>query len=204
MENRVGHPTDNSKVAQLISSPTKISVSQDRRFVNMFSKKVAIIGGALSMPHPQHSLPETQIWTTGRLINDIPFADVAFDFHFREWEDKYDAEKVYKYLEGLKEFQGDIIGFNSDAYDFNVEEYPFEEVADYGMCGNSICYMLAYAIRIGVTDIDLYCMPHSGVDEYLFEKPNVLYWIGQCEGSGIKVNDYSDLLKRDLFYMGGK
>jgi hypothetical protein len=72
------------------------------------------------------------------------------------------------------------------------------------MCGNTIAYMLAYAIHVKADIVELFAAPHSSPTEYIEQRPSVYYWLGQCEGAGVKVIDHSNMLNRGLFYMRGK
>jgi hypothetical protein len=82
------------------------------------------------------------------------------------------------------------------------EDYPLHDIIDefgseYFTC--SISYMIAYAMYIGVSEINIYGVDMSIGSEYSFERPSVLYWIGRAEGMGIKVNSN---LNEGLFLYG--
>lgn len=53
--------------------------------------------------------------------------------------------------------------------------------------GNSIDYMVAYAVYKKATHIDMYGVVMEVGTEYMIQRPSLEYWIGRAEGSGIIV-----------------
>jgi len=80
-------------------------------------------------------------------------------------------------------------------------KYPLKEIVDeFGITyfTNTVCYMIAYAIYIGVEQIDLAGVNQVGKDEYINQKGGVEFWLGFAKGKGLKVGVhgmYSKVLK---------
>jgi len=68
----------------------------------------------------------------------------------------------------------------------NIIRFPLEEMhCDY--FGNSVSFMIGYAIHQGATEIHLYgCNQLAGTD-YYNGKPSIEYWLGYARGLGIQV-----------------
>lgn len=82
------------------------------------------------------------------------------------------------------------------------EEYPLQDVHDkFGPMyfTNSICFMIAYALHKGVTELEFWGVMQGGRLEYLRERRGVEYWLGMAVGQGVKVsiNSQSLLLSHD-------
>lgn len=157
-------------------------------------KKIILVGAAENYPLDYIRTKDSQVWTVARLCNKLD-ADVAFEMH-----SKPECSGV-DYMDELLKFEGKIIGLYPDLYpDIEMHRYPRNMVNPYGMVTNTICYMLAYAKIKKPAIIELWRMPHKDANEIFSERSGVFYWIGQCEGAGIQVLDYSDLLEREKFY----
>lgn len=69
-------------------------------------------------------------------------------------------------------------------------DYPFEEVlkkVPFLYLENTIAYQLAYALHTGIEEIGLWGV-HQ-MNEYIWEKPSVLYLIGLLQGAGRVVHN---------------
>ena len=71
------------------------------------------------------------------------------------------------------------------------KDYPIHDIvkkykSSYFSC--SPAYMIAYAMFIGIKEVNLIGCDMTIGSEYEFERPSVLYWIGRAEGAGVKVN----------------
>ncbi len=76
-----------------------------------------------------------------------------------------------------------------DQYPTSVK-YPIDEIigiykSDY--FSNSISYMIAYALYVGATKIDMYGVNMGTQSEYVYEKGSVEFWIGMAMGLGVEV-----------------
>lgn len=70
------------------------------------------------------------------------------------------------------------------------EAFPLKEcVKEFGLpfFTNTICYMVAYALLGGATEIEFFGVNQAGSYEYTGEKGGVEYWIGVATGRGVKV-----------------
>lgn len=68
--------------------------------------------------------------------------------------------------------------------------FPLRKIVDkFGITyfSNTICYMIAYAVYIGVKQIDIYGITMDCGSEYEHEKGGIECWIGFAMGRGIKV-----------------
>lgn len=68
--------------------------------------------------------------------------------------------------------------------------YPLQEIkkrfgVDYFT--NSIDYMIAYALYVGMKEIRFYGVNMEVDTEYLWQKPGVEFWVGYAKGLGVKV-----------------
>ena len=75
--------------------------------------------------------------------------------------------------------------------------YPLKKIVDkFGITyfANTICYMIAYAVYIGVKQIDLYGinMVPEDTTEYIHEKGGVEFWLGFAIAKGLKVKAHGD------------
>jgi hypothetical protein len=73
-------------------------------------------------------------------------------------------------------------------------KYPYEElVKKYGeRFFSSFDYMMAYGIHLGYKKILVYGIDMAVQDEYLFQRPSALYWIGFARGLGVDVEIQKD------------
>lgn len=81
-----------------------------------------------------------------------------------------------------------------------LETYPLEDIVlhfDTGFFNNSLCYMLAYAIYRGYTEINMWGCNMAVGDNgdsnfYVPEHPGVEFWCGMAKGKGIKLVIHGD------------
>jgi hypothetical protein len=86
---------------------------------------------------------------------------------------------------------------------FDKSSYPLDKVIRYfgsQYFTNSISYMLALAIKKKAKEINLWGVDCDATGEYAFERPSILYWIGQAEARGIKVTTSSGLSEPHFLY----
>lgn len=57
---------------------------------------------------------------------------------------------------------------------------------------NTICYQICFAILNGAKEIDIYGVNQASSSEYGIEKAGVEYWLGICNGLGIKITIHGD------------
>ena len=120
-------------------------------------------------------------------VNDLCFRrEVTLIFQMHEW----DASDLTR----------DILAYSKrkNIPVISLTNFPLDKMhTDYFT--NSISYMIAYAIFVGATHIDMYGCVMATKDEYAFQKPNIEYWIGYASGKGIKVTVFgnTNLLKSE-------
>jgi len=71
------------------------------------------------------------------------------------------------------------------------KEFPFKEIYNLFKTPyytNTICYMIAYALWKGVTDIEFWGVAQMGANEYLAERAGVEFWIGLAAGRGVRIS----------------
>ena len=91
----------------------------------------------------------------------------------------------------------------------DLESYPIDEITDHfktRFFGNSICYMIAYALYMGYERIVLWgCNIKPGpADEPIVKNhPGIEFWIGYAMGAGVEVqvqgNSYIMSLKQGRY-----
>lgn len=85
----------------------------------------------------------------------------------------------------------------------NKDSYPLDEVVSYFATRyftNSIAFMMALAIKKEPKEINLWGVEMDSGGAYAFERPCILYWIGQAEARGIKVTSASRLTEPAFLY----
>lgn len=73
--------------------------------------------------------------------------------------------------------------------------YPLREIVKkFGITyfSNTVCYMVAYAVYIGVKQLDLYGINMDYGSEYEHEKGGLEFWLGFAMGKGIKVKVHGE------------
>ena len=81
-----------------------------------------------------------------------------------------------------------------------LEDYPLQQMIEYfqtSFFSNSLCYMLAYAIFKGYSEINMWgcnmkVSDEGAVDYYVPEHPGVEFWCGMAKGRGIKLTIHGD------------
>lgn len=95
------------------------------------------------------------------------------------------------------------IFIKSDIGFLNRNSYPLDKIIKYFKTRyftNSIAYMLALAIKRKPKEIHLWGVEMDSGSTYAYERPCVLYWIGQAEARGIKVVSASRLTEPAFLY----
>jgi len=109
---------------------------------------------------------DNERWSIGSAYDDFKEKDISTYFCMHKWQ-HMEVDNVY-----------------------DLSNYPLKEVIEkYGSryFTNSIGYMIALALFKGYTEINLYGVDMDMGDEYAFERPCVLYWVGFARGMGVKV-----------------
>lgn len=71
----------------------------------------------------------------------------------------------------------------------NSVEFPLNDMPSRYFT-SSFAYMIAYAIHVGATAIDLYGVPLTLKVEYQEQKCCIEYWLGYARGKGIEITIY--------------
>lgn len=139
---------------------------------------------------------DIEIWGLGTCFShpDIKRIDVGFELHTPE---KIENEQIKKGV-NFKKFK-DIPIYVQDQYNNIIQKYidnpqtfPLQQVLSfvekeglhkYFTC--SFSYLLVYAIMLGYTDIEIRKVSLAIDQEYVFERPNIVYW---CNTLGRKYN----------------
>ena len=182
--------------------------------VNRKSDKVCICGFAPSYKEAPWDAPpgEYEIWCLNemyKLKDEIPnfHADKWFEIHDRNSPSKATPEHQHF----LKNCPCPV--FMWQKYDDipNSIELPIYDIIkhfeDKGYNGaryitNSVSIMIMYAIYQGFKEISVYGVDLSTDAEWSWQKPSCEYWLGVCNGLGIKlyIPQSSELLKCGQIY----
>ena len=124
-----------------------------------------------------------EVWGVNNSIFDRQM-DKCFYIHYPEDTAEYREIRLEGNEKGITVIcQDKLIGWDKQ------EKYPLKEIiAEYGIgyFGNSIAFMMAYAMYHGFDDIHIWGAPLDTQTEYIFEKAGVEFWIGYAAGLGIK------------------
>lgn len=167
------------------------------------AKKVAIVGFA---PGSRGKAPfddtTFQIWGVNEVYKTVPRVDVLFELHSRELIKDKGGDK---HLEWLK--TAPIPVFMQEHYPEFPSSIAFPKdkiVQRFGRYfTNTISWMIAFAIDVGVKELHIYGVDMAADEEYSVQKPSVEYFIGLARGMGIDVYlpPQCDLVK--AFYLYG-
>ena len=160
--------------------------------------KIAIVGGAESRNLAPFEYPEWEIWGCNNVYLGIPRYTRWFEIH-KIW---FDGQTYYR--RGEREFRGvQVKKYMQELADLSIPVYmqkcwpiipkgvlyPLDKIV--GRFGryltSSIAYMVALAIREGVTDLALYGINMGMGDEYDKQKPCIEYLLGYAKGMGVRV-----------------
>ena len=84
--------------------------------------------------------------------------------------------------------------------------YPLEEIIkQYNSTyfTNTISYIIAYCLYKGMEEIEIHGVDLLDINdstEYIFQRGSVCYWLGRCQGSGIKIHMPNKLLEPTFLY----
>ena len=160
-------------------------IIQTKNNLNKTTKKIAIVGSALSTK------------------NDAPFNDKSWQIYslnyitgiqrFDLWFDIHNIKKMWRdhpYWHFLVENQDKLIIAEPIEELPNASIYPQKEImAEFGdFFTNTISWMIAFAIHKNVEELAFYGVDMANDTEYAYQKPSVLYLLGIATGKGIKIN----------------
>jgi hypothetical protein len=151
------------------------------------AEKVAIVGFA---PGSRGKAPfkdtSFQIWGVNEVYKVVPRVDVLFELHSRNMIKDKGGDNHIEWLKAAP-----IPVFMQEHYrDFPTSiAYPKDRiVARFGRYfTNTISWMIALAIDVGVKELHIYGVDMAADEEYSVQKPSVEYFIGLARGMGIDV-----------------
>jgi hypothetical protein len=189
------------------------------------ASKVAIVGFASNWDKAPFKDPDFEIWGLNELYKlfNMPQhaelncrADRWFEIHSRQSPSKNTEEHI-SWLQ-----QCTIPAYMWQHYDDMPSSLPFpkdevlEFVASKGLklvfpdgteavndyVTNSISWMVLFAWMLGFEEIHIYGVDLAQNEEYLYQRPNLEYYIGAMQATGIKIvmPETCDLLKAALLY----
>jgi len=176
------------------------------------SKKVAIVGTAMTFKDAPYNDPTWEIWGLNDHWNNMPRYTAWFECNNTACRiAPVSHQPNMKRVDWLK--TSPVPVYMQEHYDDipNSVRYPWEEINDMvgatGECGrdyftNSVSYMIALAIYQGYDEIGLYGVDMAVGSEYEKQRPSCEFWVGFGKGRGIKffIPDQSDLLKTMVIY----
>lgn len=146
--------------------------------------KIAIVGGSDSKIYAPFDDKSIEIWSVNNTATTLPRLTRWFQLH------KLDViEKTQKNIDLLKKSEVPIYMQEQFADYAKSVKYPYDEMIEkYGkVFGSSFDYMMALAIKEGVTEIQIYGVDMASYSEYGHQRPYAFYWIGMARGLGINV-----------------
>jgi hypothetical protein len=156
---------------------------------------VAIIGFSPTREQAPWDSPEVwERWVCNRLplqpgINGR--WDRHFDPHPVDWtKEHFTPELFAEYMAFFATDHGDRILYHCDAAGPNVFPFPVVEAlqtAGRRYITNVIAYQILFAKYLGAKRIGMWGIDLRSDTEYGYERPNVEWAIGICEGSGIEI-----------------
>lgn len=155
-------------------------------------EKVIIIGKGVGWnlaPSDDEIDEFTETWGVNDLVTQRNVKR-GFEIHKQIW---MEDEPTRLTFEKINELKIPVMMVNHYPIFPTSVKYPLDEIIkEFGtdFFTNSIDYMIAYAIYLGVKEIDLYGVNMVLGTEYMFERPGVNFWCAMAMGRGIKVNIY--------------
>ena len=146
-------------------------------------RKICIVGWSSTMREAPYNDKTWEIWILNHRVDLYPCHDLHFELHntTNYWGD---------YLEFLKNNGCKTVVTGIDSRFTEAIVYPKEEIIEkYGdFFTNSMSWMIAYAIEIGATDIGLWGIDCLDRDEYVQQRPSIMFMLGIAKGKGIRLH----------------
>ena len=156
----------------------------------------------------QFNRPDAEFWTMNDSYAWIgmtvsPSGESVLKYRMDRWFEVHAAD-VYRnparrsagYVDFLRAFKGPVYMQDQTPGFPTSVRYPLEQVADLtewanletqrGPFGSSFGWMIALALLEGFTTIEMYGCDLSANEEYKSQRPSTYYWVGRCEGAGVK------------------
>jgi hypothetical protein len=159
-------------------------------------KKLIMLGTATSIYPIDWNNKDIEIWGLGTCFShpDIKRIDIGFELHAPEKIEDIQIKKGtnFRKFKNIPIYVQDQYNLIIQKYMDNPVSFPLKDVLDYvekeGLHKYFTCsfsYLLVYAIMKGYTDIEIRKVSLSTDQEYVFERPNIVYW---CNTLGRKYN----------------
>ena len=167
----------------------------------MIIMDIAIVGGHSATKDKDKSSYD-EVWGINRVGMNSRCKGLDGSILPQKW---FDLHKSYN-RDWLNQLNCPVYLRKKDEKVKKSEKYPRKEMIEkYGhRFGSMVAWVIAYAIEYGATKIGLYGIRMTCLHEYREQRPNVLYWIGLCEGKGIDVYRADYKLQPLLDYPYGK
>ena len=139
----------------------------------------------------RHKKPQSEVWVVNSAASVFAH-DVVFNMHELPGEDRH------KFYEFYKVHDKPLVTLRHLPEIKNSYEYPLDHIVrTFGTeyFRNGIAYMVAFAIACKVKHIFVFGADYQVGTEYEEGRPNVEYWLGRAEQSGIilSIGDISSL-----------
>lgn len=203
-----------------------------RRQTKPATRKICILGYAEETRELVFQLPEdVEIWginmahaftysgdSTGSLTSRTKAkATNWFQLHPRDWKNPKGEMTGFfgrpkEHLAFLAQFPGDVWLQVEDSDIPNGKRYPLEKISEAARLyfTSTFAYQLGMAwyqhrrLNQPISDLYIYGVNLSSMDEYIHQKSCVEYWLGRLEEAGVRLHipDASALLKGKVYAMG--
>jgi hypothetical protein len=198
-------PTREGEVPATVASPAVVASAPAASTAPPGPLKVALIGTAPSSrmlaPYADDSW---QIWACSPgNMGTLPRVNVWFELHSNLlWPEHENYGKPY--IEWLKQ-QAFPIFMQDQTMVPNATPFPKDElVAEFGdaFFTSSFSWMMAFAMKMGATEIALYGIDMASREEYIRQRPGFYYFKYRAEQRGIRVSapHESDIMQSPPLY----
>jgi len=188
---------------------SKMENIQENNVIEKKKKKVAIVGFApSSRDKAPYNDPDWEIWVLNEYNSILPSHganNVALWFEIHQRDTVLKSNRDSSYIDKLKNSKIPILMCEKHDDIPMSMKYPLHEIiekleTDYFT--NSISYMVAYALYVGVDEIAIYGVDMAQDEEYAKERPSVEYFVGYARAKGIPVYipSESDICKVPYYY----
>lgn len=156
--------------------------------------KLILLGGGLGK---QFAPYDGERWGVNGTCIGLP-VHKSFHLHDLEHQEKYFVTGTDKtenidfspFLSYVK-FTGHPVLSVKEYPDFpSIKRYPYEAICEYfdtNYFSNSFCYMIAYALWEGYTNIECYGFNFLMAGEYIEELPGVHFWLAIAHSRGLRM-----------------
>ena len=153
-------------------------------------KKVHLIGKGPGFLDAPALSEEYEVWG----LNDVRLykeVDILFNMHYLNTIDS--PNKICLIVAE----QDNIPLYTIRKYDWlsNSISYPLDEIVEkhgHKYFSSSICYMIALAIHLKVTDLDLWGVCFHSNHKDIWQRSGVEYWLGVATGKGINITIHGE------------